>query len=303
MNSVEKNEGGDYMVSARFTDTIYKISSDGHVIWKLGGKDSSFVLDGFNFSKQHDARFIEKTGPNKEVISFFDNASDGESNDTSTYSSALLVELDTGASPPITKVIRRWIRPDEGISDRRGNFQLLPNKNAFVGWSENSYISEHTYDGDIVMEARFASQRFVTYRAYKHNFTGHPIEPPTLKVHVWGTSPAESLSVCYVSWNGATEVAMWEFHRVDTSTDQSSLISRTKKSGFETIFQFAGYERSVYAVAISATGEVLGRSEALSTEITTTWQNENQVETANDDGPTINNEAPLDAEPKTHQEL
>jgi hypothetical protein len=96
---------------------------------------------------------------------------------------------------------------------------------------------------------------------------------------------------------------MWEFHRVDTSTDQSSLISRTKKSGFETIFQFAGYERSVYAVAISATGEVLGRSEALSTEITTTWQNENQVETANDDGPTINNEAPLDAEPKTHQEL
>ncbi|CAK4032812.1 Hypothetical predicted protein [Lecanosticta acicola] len=37
-NSVDKDHNGDYYVSARHTDTIYKIAkSDGHVMWKLNG--------------------------------------------------------------------------------------------------------------------------------------------------------------------------------------------------------------------------------------------------------------------------
>lgn len=61
LNSVDRNSDGDYLVSARYTDTIYKISSrDGKVLWSLGGPESSFKLDGFTFARQHDARFIEE---------------------------------------------------------------------------------------------------------------------------------------------------------------------------------------------------------------------------------------------------
>ena len=56
MNSVDKNDDGDYMISARYTNAIYKISEkDGSLLWTLGGLNSDFELEkGFNFSRQHD---------------------------------------------------------------------------------------------------------------------------------------------------------------------------------------------------------------------------------------------------------
>src|SRR6266516_3344401 len=74
LNSVDKNDEGDYLVSGRHTSSMMKISgANKSVIWRLGGKKSDFVLDGFNFTGQHDARF---RGGNSSVqlISLFDNA-------------------------------------------------------------------------------------------------------------------------------------------------------------------------------------------------------------------------------------
>ena len=231
-------------------------------MWRLGGKNSSFELEGFNFSKQHDARFMDRIRLNKttEIISFFDNGAADNYTPTRNTSSALLVSLDTSTTPMVARLLRRWERPDQGISRLRGNAQLLPDNNMFVGWSENSYISEYTYDGDLVMEAQFASKRFVTYRAYKANFTGAPTEPPVLKAQVFGINQDNSITACYISWNGATEVAEWEFHRNSSSTALSSLIGKVKRTGFETMFQFPGYEPMIYARAITADGKVLGQS-------------------------------------------
>ena len=277
LNSVDKDSRGDYLVSARFTDTIYKISGENSsIIWQLGGDHSSFVLNEFNFSKQHDARFVEQNATTT-IISFLDNASDGV-NTTSTHSSALLVALESSITPMVARVIRRWIRPDGGLSSLRGNFQLLANGNAFVGWSDNSYISEHTFDGVLLMEAQFMSRRFVTYRAYKFNFTGTPVEPIMFKAYAFGTTPATSTTVCYVSWNGATEVAVWEFHGRKDATTQSGLIGRTLKKGFETVFQFTGFEKSISATAISADGQVLGRSATEATILPKDWQSTQPVD-------------------------
>ena len=271
MNSVDKNTDGDYLISSRYTDCIYKISGkDGSVLWRLGGKHSSFLLDGFNFSKQHDARFIEQND-STTIITFLDNAAD-DLNTTSSYSSALLVALETSVTPMVARVVRRWIRPDGRLSRLRGNFQLLPNGNAFIGWSDNSYISEHTTDGELLMEARFLSNRFVTYRAYKFNFTGAPIEPPNLKTFVFGTTPATSTVVYYVSWNGATEVDSWRFCRDGNGTTQPKIIGSTSKTGFETMYQTKGLERQVYAEAIAADGRVLGTSPVQNITIPLNWQ-------------------------------
>jgi hypothetical protein len=275
MNSVDKDANGDYMVSARHTDCMYKISgTDGHVIWRLGGDESSFVLDGFNFSKQHDARFIEQNATTT-LVSFLNNASGGVQNATSSHSTAYLVALETQTQPMVARVVRRWDRPDGNLTRARGNVQLLPGGNAFTAWSGNAYITEHTFDGDLLLEARFASTRFVTYRSYKHNFTAYPSEPPTLKAQSYGTSPETTTTVCYVSWNGATEVDSWEFYRNDSTAVP---VGRVERSGFETMFQIAGYQPSLYAQAVSATGIILGRSAAVSTVKSQSWHPDQMYE-------------------------
>lgn len=145
-------------------------------------------------------------------------------------------------------------RPDGGRSDKRGNMQMLPNGNAFVGWSENSYISEHSLDGRVLYEARFASKRFVSYRSYVFNFTGTPTDRPALKAFAYGTGPAQSVSAYYVSWNGATEVAAWRFY--DMEGDR--LLGEKAKTGFETAFhQTDTFASSIYVEAVMRDGTVM----------------------------------------------
>ena len=274
INSVDKNADGDYLVSARYTSTIYKISGvDGSIIWRLGGSRNSFGIKGFSFSSQHDARFIDQEG-DTTVISLLDNASD-DTIATADRSSAMVVALQDKEEPMRASLISKWGRPDRRLSQLRGNCQILPNNNAFVGWSDNSYMSEHTSSGRLVLEAQFASHRFVTYRSFKFNFTGNPQELPTLKAFAYGTSPATSTTVYYVSWNGATEVAAWDFYGSRTSQElvlQGSAVRR----GFETSFMSDGYLNRVYAQALDANGNSLGKSLMVDTVAPGMWDEDPQ---------------------------
>jgi hypothetical protein len=59
INSVDKNRDGDYLVSARHTNSVYKISGvDKSIIWQMGSSSSTFSLVGFQTLGQHDARWI-----------------------------------------------------------------------------------------------------------------------------------------------------------------------------------------------------------------------------------------------------
>lgn len=265
-NSADKNSEGDYLVSARYTDTVYKISgTTGKIIWRLGGLKSDFQLLGFNFSRQHDAHWIEEEcSANKEVVTLLDNAGD-DFVQSSEYSSGLKLELNLESMT--ASVAQRWIRPDEGRSQLRGNFQRLPTSGNFLaGWSDNGYISEHTPDGQLVMEAEFASTRTVTYRAYKMNFTGQPLEQPVVRAFTYGVDTDSSTTVSYVSWNGATEVNRWHFYN-----STGDLIGSTERKGFETRFLSKGVESSIYAEATAADGSVLGRSELHQIELPSEW--------------------------------
>ena len=257
-NSINKNEDGDYLLSSRFADCIYKISGkDGAILWRLGGVKSSFNLDGFNFSRQHDAQWLDSNGGN-EVISFLDNASDLDTQ-TSSFSSALIVELD---KTTMTAHLRqRFERPDRKLSRLRGNFQHLPTGNFFATWSDNAVISEHDAKGCLLMEAHFQSERFVTYRAYTFEFKGSPNEPPVLKAFAFGADRATSTTVYYVSWNGATEVAKWRFFSKGESSRDQIFRGDTQRTGFETTFHTRGYYERVFAEAIDADGSVLGTTD------------------------------------------
>ena len=255
---------------------MYKVSGiDKSIIWQLGGANSSFVLDGFNFSRQHDARWISYN-ETTEVISFLDNAADSFVQ-TANISSALVVALDKNAEPPTARILSRIWRPDGQLSRLRGNYQTFSNSNnTFVGWSGEGYMTEHAEDGSLLLEARFRSTRFVTYRSYKYNFTGTPAdESPALKPFVFGVSEATSTTVAYVSWNGATEVDTWNFY---TNAIVPIFIGSRRKSGFETMFQTQGYYGAVFAVAVDKGGVAIGQSRAEVIARPVDWQVDPEVD-------------------------
>ena len=70
-NAIEKDLDGNYLISFRHTNSIYKIDGkSGRTIWKLGGKDSYFTFpNDAGFSGQHDIRMQENGN-----ISLYDNA-------------------------------------------------------------------------------------------------------------------------------------------------------------------------------------------------------------------------------------
>ena len=120
------------------------------------------------------------------------------------------------------------------------------------------------------MEANFRSERLVTYRTYKFNFTGTPSQPPDLRAFVYGTEPATSTTVFYVSWNCATEVEHWRFYSI---VDGKEVVVGDKmKTGFETTFQVNGYKHAVFVEAVGADGlSILGRSEVQAPSIAAGW--------------------------------
>ncbi|KAF7192949.1 hypothetical protein HII31_05760 [Pseudocercospora fuligena] len=255
LNSVDKDANGDYLISARYTNAIYKISGKtGKLIWTLGGTSSSFdLMPGLNFSRQHDARFVSRAN-DVEVISFLDNGGD-DHNSTASVSSGVVLALNTATKPMTAAAVKRWNRPSEGISKQRGNFQRLPNGNVFIGWSDKSHISEHNAAGELLLEAKWKKETSNTYRAWKFNFTSDPLEEPVLNVAIerrdnW---PAPK-TVFHVSWNGATEVVAWNSRR---STTTNAVLGTRRKIGFETRFEIVGCEDGVYAEAVSKNGKVL----------------------------------------------
>ncbi|KAB8256509.1 ASST-domain-containing protein [Aspergillus pseudonomiae] len=270
VNAVDKNAAGDYILSARFTNTIYLISGkDKSIIWRLGGETSDFVQD-FTFSKQHHVRFIESNATHT-TISFLNNASD-EIEQGEDTSSALYVQLHTSVSPMTAKVIARYNRPDGDLTRLRGNVQTLPNGNVFVGWSERGYQSEHSPEGNVLMEARFASSRFSTYRSYKFDFTGRPNTPPDVVSSVYGTDETDLTTIFHVSWNGATDVASWNFYARANQDGMPVLVGNTTKLDFETMYIADGYLDWVSVEAVDKDGNALGTSEIQRTEPPSNWR-------------------------------
>jgi len=268
INAVDKNEAGDYIISLRFTNTIYGISGDdGRVMWRLGGVENDFDMD-FTFSKQHDVKFVSSNGTH-HVISMLNNASDERGNDEN-ISSALFIEVDTVSMT--AHVINRVNRPDSALTRLRGSVSTLPNGNIFAGWSEFGYQSEHAPDGEVLMTARFASDRYSTYRAYKGDFIGRPTTPLDVVASVYGTSDEDITTIIYVSWNGATDVVAYNFNAQAYDRGEGVKIGYTNKTDFETMYIVDGYMDWITAEALDVNGKVMGTSRVTRSDIPENWK-------------------------------
>ena len=164
INSVQKDELGNYIISSRYTHTVtYICGSTGNTIWTLGGKRNQFAdqSDGeaTNFAWQHDARLhslnafpellheeivrknIEskhgRQNTNTTLITIFDNGCEDIEVNRETSRGLLLQvtypadpssasETDSSARQYTARVVRSFEHPQHVLSTSQGSVQVLP---------------------------------------------------------------------------------------------------------------------------------------------------------------------------------
>ncbi|KAI9714163.1 MAG: hypothetical protein M1812_006491 [Candelaria pacifica] len=258
LNSAYKDPAGDYLVSARGMDTVYKISGkDGSIIWRLNGKKSDFKVDDVaKFAFQHDARWINDTTQTR--LTLFDNGA----NDKIKYSRGLLLDVDQSAKT--VKLLTEFENGPRTFGQFEGNLQPInasnETTNYFVGFGSQPFFTETSSNGSILLDAKFSKTNQVnSYRAYKFPWVGLPSTNPDV-VYV------KDGAKVYFSWNGATEVENWVVYTADMADSPTWVnITTAYRTGFETevyLSKVAGLKNLVRGEAISDNGTSLGWTDA-----------------------------------------
>ncbi|KAL1301918.1 hypothetical protein AAFC00_006095 [Neodothiora populina] len=251
VNSIEKDELGNFLISARFTSTItYVNGTTGHIIWVLGGKQNTFkdLSNGqaTNSAYQHLARSHpltdfptlladqikvhgednHKDGITKQLVTFFDNGGD-DPDKTDRPSRGALIELtyptnpgspDSSSLPFTARLVKSYIHPDRIFALSQGSMQLIPTTNnsdpkVLLGFGYVGVWTEFSADGEVLCDNRFSTQ---ASWGHGHVQSYQALKAPWLGNPTW--SPKVTLDSganpsLFVSWNGATEVKSWKVQK------------------------------------------------------------------------------------------
>ena len=199
-------------------------------------------------------------------VSLLDNAK-GMDQQEPTYNMSRGLRLVLDMEAMTAKVDLQIDHPDGpgNYAPRRGDYQVLPNENIFMDWSEKSIQSEHAHSGRVLMEARLKAEWLGTYRSYKYPFVGKPADPPDV-VSIAETHN-HTMTLVWVSWNGATEVKWWNTYCTNRSGKNRTLIGTTGKTGFETEIGYGSFAKYVVVEGVDDDFNVLGESKVIKTEI------------------------------------
>jgi Arylsulfotransferase (ASST) len=252
MNSISLDPWGDgnLLISSRNTWAGYEIDHNtGRVLWRLGGKHSSFQMGrGTPTAYQHDMRWQPD-----QTITVFDN---GAVPKVHAQSRAIHERIDWRART--VKLVKRYVRSSGILAGSQGDDQALPGGGSFVGWGEKPYMTEFAPSGQTLFEANLPSPG-ETYRAYTYPWTATPASPPSLAT----ATKAGNTSAIYASWNGATDVASWRVLAGPSKT-QLTEIATAPASGFETEIPVSSTQPDFAVQALDATGQLLAMSPTVS---------------------------------------
>jgi Arylsulfotransferase (ASST) len=251
-NSVDLDDDGNLLISARNMHAIYKVDrKTGEIIWRLGGKRSDFELTtGTRFAWQHD--FV-RVGSGHYTV--FNNASNGVIH-TASQSTGLMLEVNQERK--LVTLLHSYNHSPPLLCSTQGSVQVLPSGEVFVGWGSEPHFTQYTVHGDPVFEGSLPLAAD-SYRAYRRPWSARPSEPPALAVRP-STGGAANV---YVSWNGATEVASWTVLAGPSPTALTA-ITAAPATGFETTIPVTAGGAPYLAVqALDSAGRSLGYSKAL----------------------------------------
>ncbi len=249
INSLDQEPGGDMLISARNTWTLYEIDEQtGQVIARAGGKHSTVKMgSGTLTAFQHDAT-LQPNG----LISVFDN---GGVPMVHPQSRGILVALNghTGTET----LVAEYEHPTALKAGSQGNVQSQASGNLFIGWGAEPWFSEFSSSGQLLFDARMPPGD-QSYRAYRFPWAGTPAGAPSIAASASSSGPV----TVYASWNGATTVSAWRV-LAGPSTHQLAPVATAARSGFETAVATPAPESYVQVQALSASGAVLGTSAAI----------------------------------------
>ncbi len=252
INSIDTEQNGDLLVSARNTWAAYDVDpKTGQVRWELGGRHSSFKLGpGAATAWQHDAR-QQPDG----AITFFDNGAF-----PAVHPQSRAIELTLDPASMTATLVRSYEHQNALVAGSQGNVQTLPGGDWMVGWGQAGYLSEVNAAGQLLFNAHLPPD-WESYRTFVLPWAGQPAEPPTLAV-----APASSCSpaTVYASWNGATEVASWRV-LAGSSSKALAVVATAPKTGFETALPTPASVSGGYVAvqALNGAGAVIGVSKTV----------------------------------------
>ena len=242
INSIDIDADGDLLVSARNTWAVYKVArSDGHVVWRLGGKKSDFALPKeARFAWQHDARHHG----DGSTITIFDN---GTSPQVEPQSRGIELALDPQRKR--ATLVHAYTHVPPVSAHIFGSVQTQPNGNVLVGWGASPYFTEYDASGRVRYDAALP-RGGESYRTLRFPWQGRPAEKPAL------VAKADRL---YASWNGTTGTVAW---RLLTGGKAGSLspASTHPRTGFETVLQAPAGATHAAVVAVGRDGSSLATS-------------------------------------------
>ena len=253
LNSIAVDTDGNLLVSARHTSTVYKVDrKSGRIIWRLGGKLNDFRMgDGAAFAYQHDAR----RRPDGTITLFDNGATEDPTERVEQYSRALRLRVNESAK--LVTLVREYVPTVRRSAWAMGNLQELPDGGVFVGWGTAGGMTEFDAAGNVRYDASFADGS-ASYRIFRFPWRGAPPGRPAIKL----AEEAGGALTARVSWNGATDVARWQFL---SGSSPSSLkqLAAVPRSGFETAVTVSSPASHVAVAALDSKRRQLGRTTAI----------------------------------------
>jgi hypothetical protein len=222
VNSVQLDTDGGLLVSGRNTWAAYKLDHrSGGVIWRLGGRHSSFRLaPGTYWAFQHDVR--ARAGHDL-FVTLFDNSAGPPTIHQQSRGIKLFVDLKHMTA----RQVADHVHAPALSTQNEGNFQQLPDRDDFLGWGQQGDFDEYSPNGQLLLEGHFVDGNS-NYRAYRFGWSGTPVTPPSVAV-----SRSGKIVTVSASWNGATHVRSWRILGGPSPTALHGLRT-VPKSGFET---------------------------------------------------------------------
>jgi hypothetical protein len=246
INSVDVDGDGNYLISARYSNSVIKVSRrTGRIVWRLGGRRSDFKMGkGTRFHLAHDAEWVQ----DDRLLHIFDNSEEG----VRTRSRLLTLRVDTHRKR--VTLVRDLRHPKRILAATQGNWDELPNGDVFAEFGSQGRWSEFDPKGKLIYDAELPDG-YDSYRGYRAQWHAQPTTRPALAV----TRPSDGTTVVYASWNGATEVASW---RVLGGGSPQALtpVGSSPRKGFETAITVPGRPAVVAVQALDASGRVLSQS-------------------------------------------
>lgn len=246
INAVSEHPG-TLLVDSRNTWAAYEVSAaSGEVLWRLGGKQSSFHMGpGASPAWQHDVR-EEPDG----TISFFDNGATPK-----VHPQSRVIELQLNKQAMTATLMLSFEHPTPLSVASQGDFQPLADGNWFTGWGQEPFFTEYSAEGKVLLDAHLPAA-YQSYTVLKFPWTGRPRTAPALRL----LASAHGLSA-YVSWNGASTVASY---RALEGASPSALKPgrQVGRQGFESTIPIGRSARYVEVQALDGAGNVLASSAA-----------------------------------------